>query len=179
MRRGNQPNTMFNIMRLLVVPPTRYENGKYYVRPRFIVVNKKGVSWKDQPEQTPDYWYQYDWPAISEKCFKRLVKKGWLEEIEPGANIWRASLLGKEDYRSIGPSFRSRFVRAKPTMTRYRRAKLKREKREAYWAELRAKRNQPEPEPLPLRKERPHGKYRHDGYRRQCHKHWLNDELNN
>lgn len=167
-------------MQLLVNPPARYNDGKYYVTPRFIVVNKGNPTWKDQPQLTgPSYWYYSDWPVISKDHFKRLVKKGWLEEIEQGSKIWRASALGKEDYRSIGPSFRSRFVRAKPTMTRYRRAKLKREKREAYWAELRAKRNQPEPEPLPLRQERKRGKYRHDGYRRQCHKHWLEDELNN
>ncbi len=175
MRGKQQPTNMSNIMRLLVITPYRYDDGMYISHPRFIVVKKGVPAWKDQPpppevNSQAAYYYQLDWPKISKDCFRRILKKGWLQEIKKG--VYGASDLGEQEYLSVRRrQYRLIGGRSRP-LSKYRIKKQKAAMRRALREE---RRNNPEPEPKPLRQEKKRGKFRHDGYRRHANKLRLDD----
>ncbi len=138
--------------------------------PRIVLRNNKPI-WMNQPIELNS-----DWPVINDKIFRRLLKKGWLQEARDFIfrQYWVASELGKNSYLSTGPSwFRMHYEKnPKPTVSKYRKAILRRIKHLKFIAKYDKKQ---EPEPI-LRKEHKRTKPLPEKYHRQENKRWTQYE---
>jgi len=151
-------SSMYTIMDLLINPSERFP-------PHQIILKKGNPIWKEKPS------HAFNWPVIPKATFKRLLKKGWLEQVD---DCWIASQLGIINYRSIGPfRYCGKYHRKPSTISKYRKRMKNREMFRKYLDKQAEAKKSIEP---PLRKERTKKKVFRAGYHRECERQWTQYE---
>lgn len=141
-----------------------------YGQHKVIVLRHGKPYWKDQPIE-PDgmpntlerYYFNMKWPSIDFQEFNKFVGKKLIVKGSGGWVISEKGLKRTEHRRSF------KFFRweARPTLSKYRKRKLRNEERKARWE---AYRNPEVKVELPPRKEIKKTKFWHDGWRRHYEK---------